>query len=162
MITEEVRQIPAVQALEVRFAAAITAGFVQAGQAVVEVDPAGIVDVCRYLKHDEKFVRLAAVTAVDRYPMEPRFEIVYLLHSIERNLRLRLKCRLGGEQPEIDSVTEIWVGANWYERETYDLFGIHFRNHPDLTRIMMPDQWEGHPLRKDFPTHGYKYSYVDE
>jgi NADH-quinone oxidoreductase subunit C len=95
--------------------------------------------------------------------MEPRFEVIYLLHSMERRSeRLRLKCRLHGDNPEIDSITGVWAGANWYERETFDLFGIVFRNHPNLTRIMMPDEWIGHPLRKDFPVHGHRYSYQDE
>ncbi len=120
----------------------------------LEIDPAHIVDVCRKLKDERKYVRLSTVTGVDRFPEKPRFEVVYHLHSIERNERLRLKCRISGENPEIDSVTGVWRSANWYERETFDLFGIRFRNHPDLTRIMMPDDWEGHPLRKDYPVTG--------
>jgi NADH-quinone oxidoreductase subunit C len=79
---------------------------------------------------------------------------VYHLHSPERNERLRLKCRLPAANPEIDSVTAVWRGANWYERETFDLFGIRFRNHPGLRRIMLPEDWEGHPLRKDYPVTG--------
>jgi NADH-quinone oxidoreductase subunit C len=80
--------------------------------------------------------------------------VVYHLHSIERNLRLRLKCRLPGADPVIESVTSVWRSANWYERETFDLFGIRFINHPDMRRIMMPDDWDGHPLRKDYPITG--------
>jgi NADH-quinone oxidoreductase subunit C len=78
--------------------------------------------------------------------------VVYHLHSIERNERLRLKARIAGE--EIETVTTVWRGANWYEREVFDLFGIRFTGHPDLRRIMMPDDWEGHPLRKDYPITG--------
>ena len=136
------------------------------GEYVVIADPAGILDLCRYLKDQEKFNRLSAVTAVDWYPAEPRFEVVYLLHSTERNQRLRVKCRLKGastgSNPEIDSVTGVWRGANWYEREVFDLFGIVFRNHPNLVRILMPIDWEGYPLRKDYPVHGYKYGYTNE
>ena len=98
--------------------------------------------------------RLSTVTGVDRYPAEPRFEVVYHLQSVERNERLRLKCRLAGANPEIDSVTSVWRAANWYERETFDLFGISFRNHPDLRRIMLTEDFDGHPLRKDFPVTG--------
>jgi NADH-quinone oxidoreductase subunit C len=122
----------------------------------LEIGPLQIVEACRLLKKDLQFVRLSTLTAVDRFPAEPRFEVVYHLHSLERNERLRLKCMLGGTDPEIDSVTIIWRGANWYEREVFDLFGIRFRNHPDLRRIMMPDDWEGYPLRKDFPVTGYR------
>jgi len=99
---------------------------------------------------------------VDWYPDEPRFEIVYLLHSIERNERLRLKCRVPSEAAGIDSVTGVGPRRNWYEREVFDLFGIDFRNHPDLRRIMMPETWEGHPLRKDYPVTGDKYAYTQE
>lgn len=132
------------------------------GETTLIAEPSQIVDLCRYLKDSEKFIRLSAVTAVDRYPEQPRFEVVYHLHSIEPNRRLRVKCRLGGTDPEIDSVTEVWRGANWYEREVYDMFGVQFRNHPNLTRILMPIDWEGYPLRKDYPKHGYKYGYGNE
>ena len=141
---------------------AIVDGQVALGELTLYVDPAQIVEVCRHLKDTQSFVRLSSITAVDWYPAEPRYELVYHLHSIERNLRLRLKCRAGGEAPEVDSVTPVWRGANWYEREVFDLFGIGFRNHPNLKRILMPEDWEGHPLRKDFPVHGYKYSYQNE
>jgi len=122
--------------------------------------------LCRYLKDSEKFIRLSGITAVDLHPAEPRFEVVYHLHSLERNQRIRLKCRLSGVTssniPEIDSVTSVWRSANWYEREVFDMFGIGFRNHPNLVRILMPTDWEGYPLRKDYPVHGYKYSYPSE
>lgn len=124
------------------------------GELTVEIAPEALVEACRALKQDAPFERLSSVTAVDRYPSEPRFEVVYHLHSIARNERLRLKCRLGGENPEIDSVTGVWRSANWFEREVFDLFGIRFRNHPDLRRILMPDDWEGYPLRKDYPVTG--------
>jgi len=132
------------------------------GETTQIAEPSQILGLCRYLKDSEKFVRLSAVTAVDWHPEEPRFEVVYLLHSIERNQRLRVKCRLSGNEPEIESVTPVWRGANWYEREVYDMFGIRFRNHPNLVRILMPVDWEGHPLRKDYPVHGYKYGYGNE
>jgi NADH-quinone oxidoreductase subunit C len=132
------------------------------GETTLIADPARIVELCRHLKDNEKYNRLSSVTAVDWHPAEPRFEVVYHLHSLERNRRLRVKCRVSGVQPEIDSVTGVWRSADWYERETYDMFGIVFRNHPNLVRILMPVDWEGHPLRKDYPVHGYKYSYPNE
>jgi NADH-quinone oxidoreductase subunit C len=134
------------------------AGF---GELTLGIAPAQIVDVCRVLKNTVGFERLSAVTALDWWPREPRFEVVYLLHSIQKNARLRMNVRLT-ENEDIDSVCSVWRGANWYEREVFDLFGIRFRNHPNLERIMMPTDWEGHPLRKDYPVHGHKYSYQDE
>jgi len=133
---------------------AITGGHFDLGELTLEIEPAKIVSVCGFLKFDQKFIRLSSLTGVDRYPSEPRFEVVYHLHSIERNQRVRLKCRLSGTGPEIESVTSVWRAANWYERETFDLFGIRFLNHPDLKRIMLPDDWEGHPLRKDYAVTG--------
>lgn len=130
------------------------------GETTLEIDPSRIAAVCLHLRDTIQFVRLSAVTAVDRYPSEPRFEVVYLLHSLERNQRVRLKCRLPGEAPEIESVCDVWPSANWYEREVFDLFGVRFRGHPDLRRILMPEDWEGHPLRKDYPVTGSKYTYA--
>lgn len=161
MISDEVRQNWAVAAaIEDRDGSWITGGVVHAGQLALFVDPLTIVPICQFLK--ESGYRLSGVTGVDWYPLEPRFEVVYLLYSIRDKQRLRLKCKLHGESAVIDSVTGVWAGANWYERETFDLFGITFNGHPNLTRIMMPDSWEGHPLRKDFPVHGHRYSYSDE
>jgi NADH-quinone oxidoreductase subunit C len=131
-------------------------------QASLAIAPEQIVAVCQFLREQQQFNRLSGVTAVDWYPSEPRFEIVYFLHSLERNERVRLKCRVASGAAEIDSVTGVWPGANWYEREVFDLFGIVFRNHPDLRRIMMPEGWEGHPLRKDYPVTGEKYAYTQE
>lgn len=132
------------------------------GEKTLIAEPKHIVELCRHLKGEEKFIRLSAVTAVDWHPATPRFEVIYQLHSIERNQRLRLKCRLHDEHPVIDSVCSVWRGADWYEREVFDMFGIRFREHPNLRRILMPLDWEGYPLRKDYPVHGYKYSYPDE
>ncbi len=94
---------------------------------------------------------LTDLTAIDRYPLEPRFEVVYLLTGYAPPARLRVKARLPGEAPAIASATALWPAADWLEREAFDLFGIRFEGHPNLTRILMPDDWEGHPLRKDFP-----------
>jgi NADH-quinone oxidoreductase subunit C len=120
-----------------------------------------IVNVCRVLKETAGFEQLSGVTGVDWWPSEPRFEVIYLLRSFRHNKRFRLSVRLEKDE-QLDSVVRVWRGANWYEREVFDLFGVRFRGHPNLERIMMPTDWEGHPLRKDYPVHGHRYSYQDE
>src|SRR5678815_4416147 len=141
-------------------------GIIETKQALGEntliADPGQIVDLCRHLKDNEKFVRLSSITAVDWHPAEPRFEVVYHLHSIEPIRRLRVKYAVGGANTDAESVIGVWRAADWYEREIFDMFGITFRNHPNLVRILMPIDWEGHPLRKDYPVHGYKYDYPSE
>jgi len=154
MLSETLRQNAIATAVEAFDADAIVAGKLDRGELTLEIAPAKIASICGFLKYDQKFARLSSVTAVDRYPLEPRFEVVYHLHSIEQKQRVRLKCRLESDEPAIESVTSVWRGANWYEREVFDLFGINFLNHPDLRRIMLPDDWEGHPLRKDYPVTG--------
>ena len=161
MIPDQLKAVPAAAALEQRFSASTQGGHNNLNEATVFLDPAAIVEACRFLKHEQGFIRLAGITCVDWTPADPRFEVVYLLHSIEKNVRLRLKCRVA-EGAEIDSVTPVWRAANWYEREVFDMFGITFRNHPDMRRILMPADWEGFPLRKDYPVHGHKYSYQNE
>jgi NADH-quinone oxidoreductase subunit C len=152
MLPDNLRERAVAAAVEAFDADAIQGGKYDREELTLDIAPAKIASVCGFLKYDQKFVRLSSVTAVDRYPAEPRFEIVYHLHSIERNERLRLKAKIAGE--EIETVTTVWRGANWYEREVFDLFGIRFTGHPDLRRIMMPDDWEGYPLRKDYPITG--------
>ena len=99
---------------------------------------------------------LEDVTAVDWYPSEPRFQITYHILSHSLKQRLRLLVRLDGGDPSIDSIVTVWPSANFYEREVFDLFGVHFGGHPNLRRIMMPEDWNGHPLRKDYPVEGYR------
>ena len=122
------------------------------------VDKVFIREVCALLRDDRTcpFNYLADLTCVDWYPSEPRFEVVYHLLSIPQKERVRLKVRLDGGSPAIESVTSVWPSANYYEREAFDLFGVRFTGHPNLKRIMMPDDWEGHPLRKDYPVEGYR------
>lgn len=120
------------------------------------IAPARIRWSAEILKARRGYLFLSDVTAVDRYPSEPRFDVVYQLLCYERKARLRLKCRLNSETPQIETVTPVWRAANWYEREVFDLFGIRFEGHPDLRRILMPEDWEGHPLRKDYPVTGYR------
>ena len=98
-----------------------------------------------------RFAFLAELTAVDYWPREPRFELVYVLVSIEHRARLRMKVRLHGDDARLGTVTGVWPAANWLEREVWDLFGIIFDGHPDPRRLLMPEDWDGYPLRKDYP-----------
>jgi NADH-quinone oxidoreductase subunit C len=100
---------------------------------------------------DLRCVFLVELTAVDLHPREPRFELVYMLVSLEHRFRLRVKVRLYGNAAHIQTVTGVWPAANWLEREVWDLFGIVFDGHPDPRRLLMPEDWEGYPLRKDYP-----------
>ena len=129
------------------------------GMPTIYVASEQLVDTCRALRDtpELRFVFLADLLPVDYLPREPRFEIVYLMASLgmsglgETPKRLRIKVRVPGTHPTLPSVSSVWPAANWSEREAYDLFGIHFSDHPDLRRILMPDDWEGFPLRKDYP-----------
>jgi NADH-quinone oxidoreductase subunit C len=103
-----------------------------------------------------RFTYLSDITAVDRFPLEPRFEVNYHLLSLDRRERLRLQVLLAGTDPSVPSVSDVWPTANWHERENFDLFGVRFEGHPNLTRILLPDDWEGYPLRKDYPVEGYR------
>jgi NADH-quinone oxidoreductase subunit C len=109
--------------------------------------------VARLLREgsDFRFDFLAELTAVDFWPREPRFELVYVLVSIQRRARLRLKVRLPGDDAHVGTASGIWPAANWLEREVWDLFGVVFDGHPDPRRLLMPEDWEGYPLRKDYP-----------
>jgi len=118
-----------------------------------------IVEVCGYLKTAAVagFDFLSDICGVDRGPEEePRFEVNYHLFSTTRHHRIRLKVLLSEEDPRVSTVTSVWRTANWHERETFDLFGVNFEGHPDLRRILLPDDWQGHALRKDFPLRGYE------
>ena len=112
-----------------------------------------IVEICTFLRDDPDLLFDFAMdlTAVDYLGEEPRFEVVYHLFSLEKKHRVRIKARLPEEDPVIDSVIPVWPGMNWYEREAYDLYGIRFRNHPNLKRILLYEEFVGHPLRKDYP-----------
>lgn len=109
-----------------------------------------------YLRSKLEFNYLSDATSVDRFPVEPRFELNYHLVSIPRKTKLRLRTRLNGADPTVDSLVPVWVGAGWMEREIFDLMGIRFNGHPDLRRILLPNDWEGYPLRRDYPTEGFR------
>lgn len=117
----------------------------------LRVPVTALVNTCRVLRDAHAFAFLAEVTAVDYSPCEPRFETVYHLVAFDPPRRLRLKVRIPGTDPHVPTVSGIWPSAGFPEREVFDLFGITFDDHPDLRRILMPDDWEGFPLRKDYP-----------
>jgi len=112
-------------------------------------------EACAWLKAQGLTDFLSDLTCADFYPRQPRFEMAYHLLSMKCKERVRLKVQLGDEAA-IESITPIWPSANFFEREVFDLFGIRFLGHPNLRRIMMPEDWEGHPLRKDYPVEGYR------
>ena len=151
MIPPELAQKPDAAALLEYDPRAILDGKHERGELTLFIAPERIQPVCEFLKAHRDYSFLTDVTAVDWHPSEPRFEVVYHLLCHERKERLRLKCRLPGDRAEIASVTPVWGAADWYEREVFDLFGIRFTGHTNLRRIFMPDDWEGHPLRKDYP-----------
>ncbi|MDD5542491.1 MAG: NADH-quinone oxidoreductase subunit C [Acidobacteriia bacterium] len=141
-----------------RFGEAIPGVVYFQGETTLLVDRESLLDVCRFAVEEEalQFNFLADVAGVDRLPETPRFEVNYHLLSLSRARRIRLKCRLPEEDPQIPSVTSVWATADWLEREVFDLFGIHFEGHPDLRRILCPEDWNGYPLRKDYPLFGYE------
>ena len=128
------------------------------GELSIYIRRDAIREACAILRDDPglQFNFLADLTCVDWYPSDPRFEVVYHLFSIPKKFRVRLKVKLGGDDPSVPSITSVWPAANYFEREVFDLFGIRFEGHPYLRRIMMPESWEGHPLRKDYPVEGYR------
>lgn len=127
------------------------------GQTTVAVAKERIVEVLRFLKEtpDLDYNFLSTLMALDEWPVEPRFSLLYQLYSMRHNARLRLKVITPGDDPVMPTATGVHLNANWHEREIYDMFGITFTGHPDLRRILMPSDWAGHPLRKDYPL-GYE------
>jgi NADH-quinone oxidoreductase subunit C len=125
-------------------------------EAHVFVQPEQIVEVITSLHDKHEFELLSAMTAVDYWPQqEPRFHVIYQLTSITKNLSIQLRVPVAATRPVVPTVTGVFASANWREREAWDMFGIHFDGHPDPRRILMPADWEGHPLRKDYPL-GYE------
>lgn len=127
------------------------------GETTIVVKPETIVDVMRFFRDTEglEYIFLSDITAVDYFPQEPRFALNYHLLSMLYLRRLRVKVYLHSDDPRIESVTSVFASADWEEREAYDMMGIHFENHPSLRRVLMPEDWEGHPQRKDYPL-GYE------
>lgn len=126
------------------------------GDETITIPREKLLEIFRLLKDDPKLDLnfLTDITAVDYLGKKtPRFEVVYHLRSLSLNRRLRVKVPVPEEDPEVDSLTPLWKGANWLEREVWDMFGVRFRGHPDLRRVLMYEQFQGHPLRKDYPVN---------
>jgi NADH-quinone oxidoreductase subunit C len=128
------------------------------GELTIVLPPERLRRTAEYLQAEPglQFDLLSDISAVDRFPIEPRFEVNYHLVSIPLRQTLRLRVWISGQDPVLDTLIPVWPTANWHEREIYDLFGVRFEGHPDLHRILMPDDWEGHPLRKDYPVEGFR------
>ncbi len=146
-----------IKALDERFGHAVQLEEPFRSETILVVERDQLVPVCTFLRDDPNFSFnfLAVLTAVDHWPKEPRFMVVYQLYSVANNVFLGLRVRLTGEDPRISTIEAIYPNANWHEREIYDMFGIFFEGHSDLRRILMAQDWEGHPLRKDYPL-GYE------
>jgi NADH-quinone oxidoreductase subunit C len=142
-----------VEKLRVKFPAAIENLREFRGEYTVQVRSDALIEMSTYLHDDPEcdFNFLADVSGVDYYPEEPRFGVNYHLLSMKHKQRLRLQVRLKGPNPRVPTVTSVWPGANWFERETFDLFGVMFIGHPDLRRLLLPMDFRGHPLRRDNP-----------
>ncbi len=155
---EQLKSHPAVSRLLEWNAASVQGVKFDREEMTIYVERSSVREACALLRDDPRcaFNFLSDITCVDWYPAEPRFEVVYHLLSILKKERVRLKVRLEGASPAVESLTAVWPGANYFEREVFDLFGIRFTGHPYLRRLLMPEDWEGHPLRKDYPVEGYR------
>jgi len=153
---EQLKDNPALAALLAWNSGAIQGAKFDRDELSIYVARENIRDACAQLKSQGLTDYLSDVTCADYYPREPRFEVAYHLLSISRKDRVRLEVRISGDDPVIESITAVWPSANFFEREIFDLFGIRFLGHPYLRRIMLPEDWEGHPLRKDYPVEGFR------
>jgi NADH-quinone oxidoreductase subunit C len=155
---EQLKSHPEVECLIGWNTAAVEGAKFDRNELSIYVERTALRDACTTLRSNPalQYDALSDVTCVDWFPSDPRFEVIYHLFSTVTKKRVRLKVRLSGEDPAVDSLTPIWLGADFFEREVFDLFGVRFNQHPNLKRILMPDNWEGHPLRKDYPVEGYR------
>lgn len=154
-MTEKLREfVEKLRSENAEWVAEVTEGH---GEVTVVVPRGSIVDACDFLKSQHGFDMLADLCGADRGPEEdPRFEVNYHLFSTKHHNRLRLKVLLSEDDPHVETVTTLWKTADWHERETFDLFGVIFDGHPDLRRILLPSDFDGHALRKDYPLRGYE------
>ena len=154
-VLEKLSDHAAVKALVAWNAEAIVDALFDRGELSLTVPSESIVDAVTAIR-DAGFNAYEDMTAVDWLPSDPRFQLTYHILSHALKQRVRLKTWVSEADPAIDSITSVFPGANFYEREVFDLFGIRFEGHPNLRRILMPEEWVGHPLRKDYPVEGYR------
>jgi NADH-quinone oxidoreductase subunit C len=155
---EQLKNHPALASLLAWNKEAVAGAKFDRDEMTIHIERSAIREACVLLKQDPAcpFNFLSDITCVDWYPAEPRLEVIYHLLSIPNKERVRLKVRLNSSSPAIESITSVWPAANYFEREVFDMFGVRFNGHPYLRRILMPEDWEGHPLRKDYPVEGYR------
>jgi NADH-quinone oxidoreductase subunit C len=154
-VLEKMPDHPAVKAVAAWKAESVVDALYDRGELSITVAPENIVEAVAAMK-DAGFNAYEDMTSVDWLPSEPRFQLTYHILSHAFKQRIRIKAWVSGDSPAIESITSVFPGANFYEREVFDLFGIRFEGHPNLRRIMMPEEWVGHPLRKDYPVEGYR------
>jgi NADH-quinone oxidoreductase subunit C len=154
-VLESLAVHPAVKAIMAWNAEALTDSRFEFGELTLTVLPEEIRAACRAVQA-AGYNFFDDMTAVDWFPRSPRFQLSYHILSHAMKERIRLRVLLDEASPAVESITPVWAGANYFEREVFDLFGIRFEEHPNLRRIMMPDEFEGHPLRKDYPVEGYR------
>jgi NADH-quinone oxidoreductase subunit C len=143
-----------VDSLSENFSESLLEVYQSSGDTFIRIEADSLLEVTRHLKEKLHYVYLSDIFGIDRYTSEERFEVVYNLLSLKDRTRVFLKVRCEEENPELESVASVWKSAGWNEREVYDMFGVHFRNHPDLRRIFLPEDFEYYPLRKEFPLLG--------
>ncbi len=142
----------AIRTIRERFPdAVVEEGELRSGWRMLTLKPEGLRDCVKLAKEELGFRAFYDLTAADYLEIEPYFHVIYVLRSPEPPAKLVFKVKVPREEPVLPSITDIFPGANWYEREVYDFYGIRFEGHPNLTRLLMPDEWIGHPLRKDYP-----------
>ena len=154
--TPDLEQNPTVAKIRARQPVAVANVSIFRGELTVVIYREHLRPLVEFLATDSglAFNYLSDVTGLDRFPIEPRFELNYHLLSLSRREPLRLRVRVPGSDPVVDSVVPVWPTANWHEREIFDLLGVRFEGHPNLRRMLLPEDWEGYPLRKDYPVEG--------
>jgi NADH-quinone oxidoreductase subunit C len=153
---EQLKSRPTLSSLLEWNSAAVKGGRFDRDELTVYVDSPFIRETCLFLRDRQGFNFMSDLTCVDLHPRDPRFEVVYHLLSHSKKERARLKVQLAGDDAVLESIVPVWPAANFFEREIFDLFGVRFLGHPNLKRIMMPEDWKGNPLRKDYPVEGYR------